>query len=210
LAGEYATSNIDVRNRFTGSLIYSPTFAKLGSKVARGFANGWSLSSTVTFSNGEPYSGQITTTTPQCFTKGQSGGSGASACVGAPGLDGGMTAATLSSSASFAGGRIAWMPRNSFTLPDYTNIDARITKSFTVHERYNFQFRAEAFNLFNSTILQAVNTGAFALVSPGAAGCPASHTNVCAVPQTTFQQPATTSSFLLGSRQLQFGFRFEF
>jgi hypothetical protein len=211
LQGEYATSNIDVRNRFTGSVIYAPTFTKnLSNRIERGVADGWSVATTVTATNGQPYSGQITTTTAQCLTKGQVGGTGASACVGTPGLDGGMTAATLSSSANLAGGRIAWMPRNSFRLPGYSNVDLRLAKQFTLRDRYNFEFRAEAFNLFNSTILQAVNTGAYAFVAPGAAGCPATHTNTCVVPQSTFQQSATTSSFLLGARQMQFGFRFGF
>src|SRR5438874_1898881 len=95
----------------------------------------------LTATNGQPYSGQITTTTAQCSIKGQVGGTTVNTCVGSQGLDGGMTAATLSSSANLAGGRIAWMPRNSFRLPSYSNVDMRLTKQFTIHERFNLEFR---------------------------------------------------------------------
>jgi hypothetical protein len=105
------------------------------------------------------------------------------------------------------------MPRDSYELPNYSTVDLRLGRQFTFHERYAFEFRAEAFNLFNSTIVQAVNQNAYNYASPSAtsATCPASHTNTCLVPQPTlFQVPTTTLGTLLGPRQLQFGLRFEF
>ena len=77
------------------------------------------------------------------------------------------------------------------------------------HPHHNEQF---------SYILQGVNTNAYTFSNPVAASgsnanpaCNlAAHTNECLVPSSTFQTPTTTSGFLLGSRQIQFGFRFGF
>ena len=134
-----------------------------------------------------------------------------------------MTGSLLSTSRGPMGGRIAWLPRDSFRLPSYSNLDMRLSKQFAIHERYRFEFRAETFNLLNTTIIQAVNQNAYTSAAAGSsASCPAlsggakfinpvtGHTNTCMVPVTAFQSPTTTSAFLLGARQMQFGFRFEF
>ena len=212
IKGEYGRSNIDVRNRLTASVVWTPTYAKNLNRYARAAFDGWNLATIITASSGEPYSGVVQTAAAQCFLP-------VSPCPAADtGEDGGVTGATLGSSGAPAGGRLAWMPRNSYALPGYSNVDLRLAKAFTVHERFNFEFRAEAFNLFNSYILQGVNTNAYTFSNPVAASgsnanpaCnSAAHTNECLVPSATFQTPTTTSGFLLGSRQIQFGFRFGF
>jgi hypothetical protein len=109
------------------------------------------------------------------------------------------------------GGPVPYIKRGAFSLPNYLNVDTRLSKSITVHERFNFEIRAELFNTFNSTIIQAVDANAVTYAAPGAAGCPAaSHTNECMTPVSSFQQVKTTSGSLLGARQAQFGFRFAF
>jgi hypothetical protein len=40
---------------------------------------------------------------------------------------------------------------NSVRIPGYVNIDTAAVRTFPIHEAFNFQFRAEAFNLFNHT-----------------------------------------------------------
>jgi len=229
--GEQALSGLDVRNRFSGSIVWAPTFARnLPNIVERKILDGWNISTTVTASNGSRYSAQVQGTGVQSVCV---GGTGVS-CTGgtvtsAP--NGGMSGSGVTGIGTNFGGRVAWLPRNSFVLPSYSNVDLRVEKQFTFHERYNFAFRAEAFNLFNSTIVQAVNLPAYdfaqlassTLATPtpscwnGAttsgpgptAGTPI-HTNTCMVPVSTFQSPTTTTGVLLGARQLQFGLRFEF
>ena len=209
LSAEEGRSSLDARNRFTASVVWAPAYAKsLSNRYERGVLGGWNLSSTVTATNGTPYSAAVQGSSVLCL------GAVAQPCTGSvSGIDGGMTAALLSTSRGPMGGRVAFLPRDSFNLPSYADVDLRITRRFIVHEYYDFEFRAEAFNLFNNTFVQAVNTSAYSPVQPGttSATCPsATHTNTCMVPVSSFQTPTTTSNYLLGSRQLQFGFRFEF
>jgi hypothetical protein len=212
--GEQAISALNVPNRFAGSVVWAPDFAKkLGNKFEKGALDGWSLSSTITAANGSPISGIVQSSAPVCSLGSNASGAGctnpATGPAGVLGLDGGMTGAALTTIGQSTGGRIGWQPRDSFTLPNYSDVDVRLARQFTLKERYNFEFRAEAFNLFNSTIVQAVNTNAYNYVGAGTGIC-ASHTNTCMSPVSAFLSPTTTSNVLLGARQMQFGFRFEF
>jgi hypothetical protein len=120
----------------------------------------------------------------------------------------------VSTFAGPTGGRASWLGRNPYFMPRYTNVDLRLGRGFTIHERYNFLFSVDAFNLFNSTIVAAVNTTAFSYAAPsGAAGasCPSTaHTNGCLIPSSTFGAITTTSGSLYGARQLQINAKFNF
>jgi hypothetical protein len=39
--------------------------------------------------------------------------------------------------------------RNPFYAPGFVNLDSALAKTFTIHEGYNFQFPADAYNTFN-------------------------------------------------------------
>jgi hypothetical protein len=129
------------------------------------------------------------------------------------------------------GGRIAWLPRASFKLPNYGVLDLRLAKQITIRERFNVELRAEMFNALNSTLILDVDKNAYTYASlaastsatptpacwnglttsgTGPAAGTMAHANTCMVPVTTFQQPITTTGNLLGSRQVQFGARFNF
>jgi hypothetical protein len=123
--------------------------------------------------------------------------------------DGGLTGAEVSTFASPVGGRVSWLPRNPYNLPSLTDIDFRLGRGITFKEKYKFDFSVDAFNLFNSTLVTAVNTSAYSYSKPGSGAC-AGHTNGCLVPISSFGTDATTSSLLLGPRQLQINARFEF
>jgi len=96
-------------------------------------------------------------------------------------------------------------------MPNYTNIDFRLGKTFTFMERYRLELVADAFNLFNSKIVGGVNTTAYTFTTAGKAGTAcATHTNDCLLPSSSFGAPTVTSGALYGARQLQVGMRFEF
>ena len=218
---EQSLSATNVPHRFTASVVWQPGFGKGVTGIRKVLLDGWSMAGSVTASSGiEHFSGQISNTT---------------AVAGA--VNGGMTGSILDTNGRVIGGRLAWLPRNSFSLPGYSNVDLRLAKQFSVHERFNIEVRGEAFNLLNRTIVQAVNTTAYSIAAPAAstlatptpscwngststtgvnvgnpgptAGTPV-HTNTCVVPQPGFGTATTTSGNLLGARQLQAGIRFTF
>jgi hypothetical protein len=123
--------------------------------------------------------------------------------------DGGMTGAEVSTFAGPTGGRISWLSRNPYNLPNFTSIDFRMGRAISFREKYRLNFTVDAFNLFNSTIVSAVNTTAYTYSGAGTGNC-AGHTNGCLIPSSTFGSVTTTSGSLYGARQLQFGARFEF
>jgi hypothetical protein len=75
-------------------------------------------------------------------------------------------------------------------------------------------FSVDAFNLFNKTIVAAVNQTAYSYAAPSGlvgASCPsATHTNGCLIPSSTFGTITTTSGSLYGARQLQINAKFTF
>ena len=97
-----------------------------------------------------------------------------------------------------------------YKLPSLYDVDLRLSKQFAITDRYNIELRGEAFNVFNSTLVQQVSQSAYKYVSPGSSGCPATHASTCMVPVTSFGQYQTTSGNLFGARQLQAGIRFRF
>jgi len=124
--------------------------------------------------------------------------------------DGGLTGAEVSTFAGPTGGRVSWQARNAYNLPNFTNVDLRVGRGFTFHERYKLNFVVDAFNAFNSTIISDVNTTAYGYAAPGSTGACSTHTNGCLIPSASFGSVSTTSGALYGARQLQFGARFEF
>ena len=54
-------------------------------------------------------------------------------------------------------------PRNFYAGPGYWDIDARVSREFTVKERYKLSLVGEAFNLLNHTNILGVNTTQYSL-----------------------------------------------
>jgi outer membrane receptor protein involved in Fe transport len=192
-AGDYSRSDLYQRNRFVGSAVWTPSYgSKFSNKMARQAIQGWTVSGILTAASGQPYSGLISTST-----------------FGNGGVDGGMTGGVIGTSASNSGGRASWLPRNSFTLPSWTNFDFSVARTITIRERLGLELRADAFNLFNNTIVLGVNTTAYSFSAAGSGAC-AGHVNGCMIPNASFQNITTTSGSLYGARQLQFGARLNF
>jgi hypothetical protein len=188
-------SDLDQRHRFVGSIVWAPRYGrKAANAFVRTLLSDWMASTIVTSATGQPYNANIGTS-----------------ILGAaiPG-DGGMTGAEVSTFAGPTGGRISWQARNLYNLPNFTNVDLRVGRGFSFHERYKLNFVADAFNAFNSTIISGVNTTAYTYAAPGSAGACLTHTNGCLLPSASFGSVSTTSGALYGARQLQFGARFEF
>jgi hypothetical protein len=194
LKQDYAYSDLDQRHRFVGSIVWEPRYGrKLSNAFARTLLSDWTASTIITAATGQPYSTNI----------------GTSILGSAINSDGGMTGAEVSTLAGPTGGRISWQARNLNNLPNFTNVDLRVGRGFSFHERYKLNFVVDAFNAFNSTIVSGVNTTAYTYTAPGSGVC-TGHSNGCLVPAPTFGTVSTTSGALYGARQLQIGARFDF
>jgi len=198
LKQEYAPSDLDQRHRFVTNAVWMPTVG-VSNPVAKQIVNGWALSTIVTMSSGQPVTPYIS---------------------GAPSpLDGGV-----SGGVSYAGatqGRAGWLERNAFNLPNFYNIDFRLARQFSFHERMKLALMGEAFNLFNHTNVSSVNSTSFYYLAAGKTttyngqtiSC-VGHTNACFYPNDTgtnpFLAPTATSNLLWGPRQLQVSARLTF
>ncbi|MGB8259786.1 MAG: carboxypeptidase regulatory-like domain-containing protein [Terracidiphilus sp.] len=210
LGAEWGRSDLDIRSRFTATLIAAPTFRVTG--PAKTIVNGWSLSTSVTAQSGMPVTGFMSNY--------PTSGLG----VGDPNNptkvsgDGGITGAELSLFNSGTGGRVPQYARNAFDAPTLNNVDLRLARTFALTEKLKLDLFAEAFNLTNSRIPVSVvsNNSSFASpLTPGskgyAAACDASqHTNGCIYPYLpsnptqSFGAVSATTGVLYGPRQMQF------
>jgi len=193
---EYGISDMDQRHRFTGSAVWAPPFNRISNKPTRLVLDGFRFATIVTMATGQPMS-EYTSNFP-------SGG-----------VDGGFSGAATALFASATGGRVPFLPRNNFYLPNLYNVDFRISREFAITERFRLALTGEAFNLFNHPLITQVGPGsyntpnAFSYSAAGSGVC-AGHTNGCVVPNPAFPTPTQTTSAIYAPRQLQISARFSF
>jgi hypothetical protein len=120
---EYARSDLDQRNRFSGTVVWTPDWGRnISYRAAKFVASGWTFSTIVFAASGQPFSGQINGASPP-----------------AGGVLGGLTGGTNNNSGTaLSGARVYDEPRNSFTLPSTKDVDFRIGRTFTFNERAKF------------------------------------------------------------------------
>jgi hypothetical protein len=157
-----ASSDFDQRHVLNASYVWDlPFFKERGWKnVALG---GWQYSGIFTFSTGSPFSvafasdnagvgNGISQTTAFADQIGNPNGSGSHTLI--PGTGGGQNAYQLYNPNAFTapiGLTFGDAGRNSLRNPNRTNFDMALFKHFAIKESIGFEFRAEAFNVFNHT-----------------------------------------------------------
>lgn len=173
-----ASSTFDQRHILTISYIYDlPFFREAG--IAHTILGGWQLSGITTFQTGTPFS--------VIFPSDNAGvgngvGTGAyadlvgdpNAAIQGPKIQPGLIAPLLYNPNAYAapqGLTFGTSGRDSLKNPARTNFDMALFKHFPVKERLNFEFRAEAFNIFNHTQWSAVDNsfGSPTFLTPTAA-----------------------------------------
>jgi len=208
-----ASSNFDERHVLELSLVYDlPFFTQPG--LLHTLLGGWQISDLTSFQSGMPFSIVNTQNADNAGTgntvsnNGQSLVSGFTGSVQSyPDIVGpihgpaairhpaGVQGPRLFNSDAFAapqGLTYGNAGRNVLTLPHRTNYDMGLFKNFAVHEEMHFEFRAEAFNIFNHTQWSAIDNAA----CYGADNCSAS----------TFLTPVAAHN----PRILQLGAKFVF
>jgi hypothetical protein len=204
LKAEYGRSDLDMRNRFVGTVLWKPAILDNYKWMKQGL-DGFTFAGTATESTGFPIvagvSGSVPVSTPAGVLLQAEGG-----------IYGG---AMNSGSGSNTMGRPPQIQRNSQVGPGVRNIDFRITREIPIHENVSMQFIGEAFNLLNQEIVSGVNYNYSQYNAPGASGCPkasavgAANFNGCIVPYVpsaayqAFGTKSGTNSTLYGPRQLQ-------
>jgi hypothetical protein len=122
-------------------------------------------------------------------------------------LDGGATGMAVTLNNAPGPGRAPFVKRNNAVYAGVHNADMRISRTFPIHEKLNFQVFGEVFNLANHREIASVSGIAYQYVNPAATGTCSSavHSNVCIAPYTStpFGTPTATSGVLYGARQLQ-------
>jgi hypothetical protein len=105
-------------------------------------------------------------------------------------------------------GTYGTMGRNTVRDQGFKNVDFSVFKNFAFKERYNAQFRAEFFNIFNHPIVAnpyGASNGSGLGVDPGAS--PSTFGCGCATPDVAAGNPLVGSG---SSRVIQLGLKFTF
>jgi hypothetical protein len=205
LSAEYGRSDIDMRNRFVGTLIWKPAFFESNPLMKHGL-DGFTFSGTATESTGFPIVASMNAPS--------------SVVASTPAAaDGNIFGGAMSSSSGAATtGRPPEIQRNSQPGPGVRNIDFRVTREVPIHERIHMEFIGEAFNLMNHELVSSTNTTFANLSAPtgttGAcptvtglptgtpfAGCIEAY--VPSTPSGAFGVKTGTNSLLYGPRQMQ-------
>ena len=157
------------RNAFTGYGLYRLPFGKNAifltntNNLVNYLVEGWEFSPVFVWQSGLPFSlsytdcGQYTPSDAPCQPNGNPGSLQRS-LKGVPNVGSGVTFFTHSATDICSGGSSFTCPgldtignvnRNSVFGPRFFNSDMSISKNLTFHERYQAQFRMDAFNAFN-------------------------------------------------------------
>jgi hypothetical protein len=214
---ENGPSDTDIRNRFTLTFLFQPTW-HIANPFASNLVNGWALSGSEIASNGQP------------VYMGSSGISGTiysgSTSPSSYADDGGIFGGAMSSSSGGASnGRPPYIGRNSIPMPGWNDADLRLARTFAIREGMSLALSLDAFNFLNQTIIQGVNAtySAYASASATSSTCNSSTASVptgsalqgCFSPYTgtganAFNVKTTTTGNLYGPRQLQVAAKFTF
>jgi hypothetical protein len=206
IRGDNGASDIDIRNRFTGSLVYTPHVLETN-KVVKYTLDGFTFAGSLIASGGQPISMGMSGTVYS--------GTGTSY-----GADGNIYGGAMSSSSGApTTGRPPQVGRNSIYAPGFNNIDFRVARDIPIHESIRLQLTAEAFNLLNHQIITSVNSTYSQYINAGATvggvTCKASTvpsgsalqgciSPFVTSPLSSFGVTSGTNNALYGPRQMQF------
>jgi Carboxypeptidase regulatory-like domain len=159
-AANRASSNFDQRHIFNFSYVWDlPFFRTPG--LTNKLLGGWEYSGIVSFASGSPFTATagldsagvgngITSTTAYAEKVGDPN-------ANIPHVPGVLQLYNPNAFTAPVGLTFGNASRNSLTNPNRTNIDMAIFKHFGITERTAFEFRVEAFNVFNHTQFGYVN-----------------------------------------------------
>ena len=211
---DYGNSDYDIRNRLVVSPIWQTPWFKESRGVEGQALGGWTISGIITARSGIPFSvydytdnfnfysvARLTPATPITNYR-----TGAPVPSGAAGIFNVMTLPLPASSAPLdpALGISDFGPfpadmtgRNAFRGPGAWNTDIAISKNFKLTERFNLEFRAEGFDIFNHHNL-------YVFAGDLDYSCPETNILPCNVPASSYA-PLTVTAYKGGLGNLALG-----
>ncbi|MDW8224248.1 MAG: TonB-dependent receptor [Gemmatales bacterium] len=154
-ACERSSSGFDYRHRFVNSFLWSLPSSSSWNRATKFALAGWSLNGIITLQTGFPF------TVTQVGNRQNTGGS-----PQRPDYVPGVSPKLANPSPSrwfntdafrFADLKFGEVGRNTMRQPGIRTWDVGLFKEFPVKEAHRFQFRFEAFNLFNTPVFRAPN-----------------------------------------------------
>ncbi len=147
---EYGNSDVDIRNRGVVSANYELPFGKNLNGIEAALAKGWQANTILQWESGEPF----TVSNSNSIVNTNSGATaGRPNVVGNPNV-GNKTIAEFINPAAFApeaSGTVGNEERNAFYGPHFRDVDFSVFKQFPVYRESTVEFRAECFNIVNTT-----------------------------------------------------------
>ncbi|HZD50787.1 MAG TPA: carboxypeptidase regulatory-like domain-containing protein [Silvibacterium sp.] len=216
---EHGTSNFDVRQRASGSVVAQTPWHFRG--IAGALFNGYSLGTSGEWRTGLPYSmrtmGAIPAPScsyqeyleygPSCVTISTSG-------VILGGANSGARISGLGASLNGYGGNdiLPQIGRNTFRYPGVVNLDVRASKRTRISDRMTFEVLAEAFNVLNHTNVTSIETIGYLIDNDSSYARTAHLTYLDGSSGTSTFGSVTNanSTALYRQRQIQAGCRFIF
>ncbi|MGH9449738.1 MAG: TonB-dependent receptor domain-containing protein [Terriglobia bacterium] len=147
---DYGNSSLNVAQRFVTSLVYRLPFLTGSTGLVRTLAAGWNVDSILTVQSGIPFnvvvSGDPANTSRTGVERPQLIGTPIDKCGPL------LVACITNAAAAFAqpaAGTYGDTARDSLYGPGLWDLDFALDKNFRIGERFNFELRGEAFNIFN-------------------------------------------------------------
>ena len=146
-ANDYASSAFDVRQSFSGALVYALPAAAKG-KLLEQITTGWSIETQIVARTGFPFNGTVLTANIGGANPRPDLVPGQPFWISNPQAGGGKSL-NPNAFALPAPGEQGTESRNDIRGFGLTEVDSSFGRKFAITERLNLQFRADAFNLFN-------------------------------------------------------------
>jgi hypothetical protein len=179
LSLERGPADFDLRHQFVTSLVWQLHYYHGDNLLARGFANGWTISPIVNIHSGFPF------TVLNGKDANLTGNTAAERAEVVPGQNFGLsnpTAAEWFNTAAFSQNPSTLVngiavngnsSRNMLRGPWFKDVDLAISRDFVFKERLDLQLRADAYNVFNIVSMNppgaTVGTATFGVITSAAA-----------------------------------------